>query len=102
MSDVETTLRGPEAYKIAKRALELMERHQVWPTALNFELWTHYVADPEGALARELTRLISLGEPMTELVSEELAATYLPKARLNEQIRDAGDLLSTELESVSK
>ena len=102
MSDVEITLRGPEAYKIAKRALELMERHQVWPTALNFELWTHYVADPEGALARELTRLISLGEPMTEMVSEELAAAYLPKAKLNEQIRDAGDLLSKELESVSK
>jgi diguanylate cyclase len=79
-----------------------MERHQVWPTALNFELWTHYVADPNGALARELTRLISLGEPMTELVSEELAATYLPKARLNEQIRDAGDILSKELEAVSK
>ena len=50
MSDVETTLRGPEAYKIASRALELMERHQVWPTALNFELWTHYVADPDGFL----------------------------------------------------
>jgi hypothetical protein len=102
MSDVETTLRGPEAYKIASRALELMERHQVWPTALNFELWTHYVADPDGALARELTRLISLGEPMTELVSEELAAHFLPKARLNEQIRDAGDILSKELEAVSK
>lgn len=102
MSDVETTLRGPEAYKIAGRALNLMERHQVWPTALNFELWTHFVADPDGALARELTRLISLGEPLTESLSEELAATYLPKARLNEQIRDAGDLLSKELESVSK
>jgi diguanylate cyclase len=102
MSDVETTLRGPEAYKIAGRALSLMERHQVWPTALNFELWTHFVADPDGALARELTRLISLGEPLTELLSEELAATYLPKAKLNEQIRDAGDLLSKELESVSK
>jgi diguanylate cyclase len=102
MSDVETTLRGPDAYKIARRAVDLMERHQVWPTALNFELWTHYVADPDGALARELTRLIATGEPLTELVSEELAATYLPKARLNEQIRDAGDLLSKELESVSK
>jgi diguanylate cyclase len=102
MSDVETTLRGPEAYKIAGRALSLMERHQVWPTALNFELWTHFVADPDGALARELTRLISLGEPLTELLSEELAAVYLPKAKLNEQIRDAGDLLSKELESVSK
>lgn len=102
MSDVETTLRGPEAYKIARRALDLMERHQIWPTALNFELWTHYVADPDGALAREITRLISMGEPITEMLSEELAAAYLPKARLNEQIRDAGDLLSKELESVSK
>jgi diguanylate cyclase len=102
MADVETSLRGPDAYRLARRAVDLMERHQVWPTALNFELWTHYVADPEGALARELTRLIAMGEPMTELVCEELAATYLPKARLNEQIRDAGDLLSKELESVSK
>lgn len=102
MSDVETTLRGPEAYKIARRALDLMERHQIWPTALNFELWTHYVADPDGALAREITRLISMGEPITEILSEELAAAYLPKARLNEQIRDAGDLLSKELASVSK
>jgi diguanylate cyclase len=39
---------------------------------------------------------------MTENVSEELAATYLAKAKLNEQIRDAGDQLSKELAAVSK
>lgn len=99
--DVETTLRGPEAYKVARTAMELMERHQVWPTALNFELWTHYVADPEGPLACELKRLLSSGEALTETVSEELAAVYLAKAKLNEQIRDAGDQLSKELSSVS-
>ena len=32
-----------------------MERHQVWPTALNFELWTHYVADPTARWPAELT-----------------------------------------------
>jgi len=99
--DVETTLRGPEAYKVAHRTLEVMESHQVWPTPLNFELWSHFVADPNGALARELTRLIESGEPMTETVSEELAAAFLAKARLNEQIRDAGDQLSRELAAVS-
>ncbi|HEX5379314.1 MAG TPA: GGDEF domain-containing protein, partial [Phenylobacterium sp.] len=46
--------------------------------------------------------LISLGEPLTELLSEELAAIYLPKAKLNEQIRDAGDALTKELISVSQ
>jgi len=101
-SDVETTLRGPEAYKTARKVIEVMERHAVWPTPLNFELWSYYVADPEGALGRELARLISTGEPMTEHVSEELAAAYLAKARLNEQIRDAGDQLSKELAAVSR
>ena len=100
-ADVETTMRGPEAYKVAHRTLEVMELHAVWPTPLNFELWSHFVADPTGALARELNRLIESGEPMTETVSEELAAAYLAKARLNEQIHDAGDQLSKELAAVS-
>jgi diguanylate cyclase len=100
--DVETKLRGPEAYALARKALATMEKHQVWPTAINFELWTHFVADPEGPLAREITRLISAGEPFTDGLSDELAAVFLPKARLNEQIRDAGDALSKELISVSQ
>ena len=100
--DVETKLRGPEAYALARKALETMEKHHVWPTAINFELWTHVVADPDGALAKEITRLISTGEPFTDGLSDELAAVYLPKARLNEQIRDAGDALSKELVSVSQ
>ncbi len=100
-ADFETKMRGPEAYKVAHETLDVMERHAVWPTPLNFELWSHFVADPTGELARELNRLILSGEPMTETVSEELAAAYLPKARLNEQIRDAGDQLSKELAAVS-
>jgi diguanylate cyclase len=101
-ADVEMTLRGPDAYRIARKAIEAMERHHVWPTALNFELWSHFIADPNGALARELSRLINLGEPLTETVSEELAAQFLAKSKLNEQIRDAGDQLSKELAAVSR
>lgn len=100
--DIEQTLRGPQAYKITRKAIDLMERHNIWPTPLNYELWSHFVADPDGALAKELSRLISTGEPMTETVSEELAAAYLAKARLNEQIRDAGDQLTKELAAVAK
>jgi len=100
--DIEQILRGPQAYTIVRKAIELMEQHNVWPTPLNFELWAHYVADPEGLLAKELGRLILTGEPMTEHISEELAAAYLAKARLNEQIRDAGDQLTKELASVAQ
>lgn len=100
-TDVDQILRGPDAYSIAYKAIELMERHSAWPTAVNFELWIHYVADPEGPLARELTRLIATGEAITDSVSVDLATAYLPKAKASEQIRDAGDQLSKELAEVS-
>ena len=100
--EVETTLRGPEAYKVARAALILMEEHKVWPTALNFELWTHLIINPKGALAQEMERLIKSGETITDSVAEDLAATYLPKQRLGDQIRDAGDQLTKQLASVSQ
>ena len=99
--DFEQTLRGPQAYKITRKAIDMMERHNIWPTPLNFELWLHVTGDSQGDLAAEIDRLLAAGSSITEEVSEELATRYLPKQRLNEEIRDTGDQLSRELSSVS-
>lgn len=99
---VEATLRGPEAYSLARRAVEAMEAASVWPTPLNFELWLQYLGDPEGALGREIDRMLAAGEPFTEEVAEVLAAEYLPRGRLTEEIRDAGRVLDRELSSVTE
>ena len=101
-SAVETTLRGPESYGLARQAIDAMQAHGVWPTPLNFELWLHYLGDPEGALGREIERLLGSGEAFSDEVSEELAAAFLPKVKLNEQIRDAGDKLSQQLATVTR
>ena len=101
-TDVETSLRGPKAYELARKAVEAMEANQVWPTALNFELWVHYVAAKGSALASEIDTLIGSGEPFTEAVGEQLAAQFLPKAKLNGEILEAGQTLSKELDSVSR
>jgi diguanylate cyclase len=99
---VETALRSPQAFGLARQAIEDMERRGVWPTPLNYELWIHVLGDPAGELAKEVDRLAQAGEPITDLVGETLAATYLPKARLNDQIRDTGDRLNRELASVAE
>ncbi len=101
-ANIDNKLRGPGAYALAREVLKAMEAHQVWPTPVNFELWTHFVAEPDSELGREITRLISVGEAFTDHLADELAAAYLPKAKLTEQIRDAGDALSKELISVSR
>ena len=100
-ADVELAIRGPHGYSLARRALDTMERGKVWPTALNFELWIHFLGDPSSPLAEEMQRLIDEGQAITEDISEDLASRYLPKQKLNEQIRDAGDQLSKELEAVA-
>jgi diguanylate cyclase len=99
--DVKTALRSPKSYDLARTALEVMEAHQVWPTVRNFELWVHYVAEKESPLAQEIDRLLAAGEPMTETLGEALAAQFLPEAKLNGGILEAGDVLSKELQSVT-
>ena len=99
--DVQNALRSPRSYELARTALEVMEAHHVWPTVGNFELWVHYVAEKESPLAQEIDRLLAAGEAITETLSAELAAMYLPEARLNGDILEAGDVLSKELQTVT-
>lgn len=98
---VDTRLRANGGYALARKAVDAMEAAGVWPTAVNFELWVNYVADPHGPLAQEIDRLISSGEALTESLTEQLAAHFLPKSRFKDDIRDAGDQLGRELAAVS-
>lgn len=95
--DLDSKFRSPEAYELARLALERLETHRVWPTPVNYELWSQVIAEPNGPLARELERIMVSGEPITDDLTEQLASTFLPKARLSEQIRDTGQALSREL-----
>jgi diguanylate cyclase len=101
-ADVETSLRAPQAYELARKAVAAMEAHKVWPTALNFELWIHYLAAKDSALGAEMDQMLKAGEPFTDSVGETLAAKFLPRQKLSGEILDAGDALSKELDSVTR
>ncbi|MDQ1153692.1 GGDEF domain-containing protein [Brevundimonas sp. SORGH_AS_0993] len=97
---VELAVRGPEAYSLARNVIAEMEKVGVWPTPLNFELWMYYLGDPEGALGDEIRRLLKERTVISDETSEMLAAEYLPRGRLSEEIRDAGAVLDRELASI--
>jgi len=58
-AELETTVRGPQAYAFAHHVIDEMEKAGVWPTRLNFELWLHYLDDRESPLACEIDRLLA-------------------------------------------
>ncbi|WP_339913863.1 GGDEF domain-containing protein [uncultured Brevundimonas sp.] len=99
---VDTVLRGPDSYSLARRAIEEMESAGVWPTPVNFELWLHYLDNPGSALSDEIRRLLAAREPFSDATSELLATEHLPRGQLTEQIRDAGRVLDNELSSVAE
>ena len=101
-TDIETKLRAPDAYAVARKTLEIMERNKVWPTPQNYELWAHFVCDPTGLLAKEIGRILSEGGIFTDGACDELAAAHLGPGKLTEQIQDTGDALTKELDSVSQ
>jgi len=98
---VETAVRGPEAYALARKVIADMETAGVWPTPLNFEIWLHYLGDPDGPLGHEIRRLLADKVVISDETSEMLAAEFLPRGRLSEEIRDAGAVLDRELATVS-
>ena len=100
-SDVQTMLRTAESYVVATEALVEMQRHRIWPTPLNYELWLHVLAEPDGDLAKEMRRLIARNEPITEAICNGLADTFLPHRRISENLFDTGDLLSRQIDGVS-
>ena len=100
-TQVETTVRSPEAYALAHRAVDAMQEAGVWPTPLNFELWLHYLSAPDSPLSQEMARLLASGAPFSDTTAEMLAAEFLPRSRLSEEIRDAGAVLNRELAAVA-
>ncbi len=101
-ANLEVQIRSPAAYSLAQRALQEMERCKVWPTPLNFELWLAIAADPKGALALEVERMVGLGEPITEAVSDALGARFIAKHKIDNEIEHTGVELSQQLVGVSQ
>lgn len=101
-NEIDLILRSPKAYEWARKAMDAMEANGVWPTAVNFELWLHYVAAKDSEVAAEIDQIIRSGERFTEQMGDTIAGNHLPSAKLNGEILDAGKSLSAELDTVSR
>ena len=101
-ASTEAMVRSAGGYDRARQALAAIQHSKVWATAVNYELWLHAVCEPASPLAEEIGRLRATGMPITESMSEELAATFLPRVRMTAQMQETGEQLSRQLGGVSE
>ena len=101
-TELDTLLRSQKAYQWAQKAIEAMEANKVWPTAINFELWLHYVTAKDSDVAVEIDQILKSGVAFTEQIGEQIASHHLPSAKLNGEILNAGKDLSAEMDTVSR
>ncbi len=99
---IDLLLRSPSAYDLAAHALAEMRRCKVWPTPLNFELWTQIVAEPTGPLAAEVEQLLAAGEAITEAKSTELAAVYLAHHVAGDNLSAVSALLAQQIDTIGR
>ncbi len=101
-SQVDLTVRSVAGLELTRRALDLIEQHKIWPTPLNIELFSHFVADPKSSLGIEIQELLDSEDRFTDRTSLRLAVNHFPEARLADHIRTTGSFLLKELEDVSQ
>ena len=101
-AEIEAAMRGPDAYRVARKALDAMISLKVWPTPAHYELWLQAAAAPTSPLAREIDRIAAAGEAFTDSVCEALASQFLPRVQANDRLREAGDQLTHELETIGR
>ena len=89
-------------YACAREALDLMQVCDAPPTPQNYELWLIYTQDRAGPLAREIDDVRRRGGGFTEEVSDDLASRHLARHRLSQELRNAGELLKTQLDDVGR
>ena len=99
---VDAAVRGPMAFDVAGRALSQMQALGVAPTPLNYELWLYALASPQSPIGFEINRLISIGRAISDVEAEALALQHLPRLRLPEELREAGDALTQQLDTIGK
>ena len=99
---LDMVIRGPKSYEIASRALEQMKDLGISPTPLNYELWLFALACPQSAIGVEISKLVSDRRPLSDVEAESMALQYLPRLRLPEEMRETGDKLTQQLETIGK
>ena len=94
-------LNGAECRALAKRALELMETHDVPPSPENYAVWSSYASDHNPELCDTLEQMIEAGTPFTAAINDQLYDKFFSQRVIEDLLLNSSGVMSKELGNVS-
>lgn len=100
--EFEILIRSSQGYDFAQKSIQLMKEFSVWPTPLNFELWLHVATNPESDISAEVLSAVKNNEIFSDEIAENIAANYISRAKISDNLRDTGLKLTQELNTITQ
>ncbi|MFP4518135.1 MAG: GGDEF domain-containing protein, partial [Oceanicaulis sp.] len=91
-----------EGIELARKALELIARHELAPSPQNYAVFTAYVSDTSPELCADLQSVIDRGGPMAQDALDDLYDRHFTFRRIQDAVMDVGGAMSRELGAVVK
>jgi diguanylate cyclase len=100
MVDDSAHFRGESGLSLARRTLELFERHNVPSSPANYEIWITHVAGLNPALSRELQQHLESAPDFPDAVGKTLFERFFANTRLTAEMVQTSESIARELSGV--
>ncbi|MEQ8405394.1 MAG: GGDEF domain-containing protein [Oceanicaulis sp.] len=95
-------LQTAEGIELARKALDLIARHELAPSPQNYAIFTAYVSDSNPELCADIQSVVEAGGPVSQDALDDLYDRHFTFRRIQDAVMDTGGAMSRELGAVVK
>jgi diguanylate cyclase len=100
VTDSPLQFSGERGFELGRQTMDIMERHDIPPTAQNYEVWLSYNLGGNPDLRATIQSKIDAGEPFDPELNREIYNRFFSNERLSGAILATGESIQREMNEV--
>ncbi len=100
MTEPPLQILGVKGFQLSRQTLDLMERHEVPPTAQNYEVWLSFQMGANNDLRTAILSRIEAGDPFDAAINRELHSRFFSNDRMSGALLATGENIQREMNEV--
>lgn len=100
MTEPPLQILGVKGFQLGRQTMDLMESHEVPPTAQNYEVWLSFQMGGNSDLRTTILSRIEAGDPFDAEINRELYSRFFSNDRLSGALLATGESIQREMNEV--